>query len=130
MGETTTTSSEKSLAWYLRSLADHDTHRRRLSANGGVIALCGARFIPKPTVRVVGEPPGRLVDGPGAGVAPGARAGLPGVPARAERPVKAGRHRAGSERSRGRRSSSRPVIPASGRPGVEVVCSATNWRIG
>ena len=60
----TTTSSEKSLAWYLRSLADYDTHRGWLGGDGAVLALCGASFIPKPTVRVVGDPPGRLVDGP------------------------------------------------------------------
>jgi hypothetical protein len=63
MGETTTP-ADGVLSWYLRSLADHDTHRGRLSADGAVIALSGARFIPKPAVRVVGEPPGRLVDGP------------------------------------------------------------------
>ncbi|MGH3800095.1 MAG: hypothetical protein ACRDTD_08200 [Pseudonocardiaceae bacterium] len=63
MGETTT-SSDKSLAWYLRSLADDDTHRGWLGGDGRVLALCGAQFIPKPTVRVIGEPPGRLVDGP------------------------------------------------------------------
>ncbi|HET9253781.1 MAG TPA: hypothetical protein VFO16_01085 [Pseudonocardiaceae bacterium] len=60
----TTTTSEKSLAWYLRSLADHDTHRGWIGTDGSVLALCGAEFIPKPTVRVVGEPPGRLADGP------------------------------------------------------------------
>ncbi|HEX6402141.1 MAG TPA: hypothetical protein VF003_03095 [Pseudonocardiaceae bacterium] len=62
MSETTTT-SEKSLSWYLRSLADHDTHRGWMR-NGTVLALCGASFIPRLTLRVVGEPPGQLVDGP------------------------------------------------------------------
>jgi hypothetical protein len=62
MGETTTC-SDKFLAWYLRSLADYDTHRGWMGGGGRVLALCGAQFIPKPTVRVVGEPPGRLVDG-------------------------------------------------------------------
>lgn len=52
------------MAWYLRSLADHDTHRGWLGGDGSVLALCGASFIPKPTLRVVGEPPGWLVDGP------------------------------------------------------------------
>lgn len=61
---TTTPSCSGRLAWYLRSLADHDTHRGWLGGDGAVLALCGARFTPKPTVRVVGEPPGRLVDGP------------------------------------------------------------------
>ncbi|HET9256055.1 MAG TPA: hypothetical protein VFO16_12750 [Pseudonocardiaceae bacterium] len=63
MGETTT-SSDKSLAWYLRSLADYDTHRGWLGGDGAVLALCGASFTPKPTLRVVGDPPGQLVDGP------------------------------------------------------------------
>ncbi|HET9258171.1 MAG TPA: hypothetical protein VFO16_23650 [Pseudonocardiaceae bacterium] len=52
------------LRWYLRSLADHDTHRGWLGGDGAVLALCGASFTPKPTLRVVGEPPGQLVDGP------------------------------------------------------------------
>lgn len=63
MGETTTF-SDKSRAWYLRSLVDQDTHRGWLGGDGRVLALCGAHFIPKPTVRVVGEPPGQLIDGP------------------------------------------------------------------
>jgi hypothetical protein len=54
--------------WYLRSLADHDTHRGWLGTDGSVLALCGAEFIPKPTVRQVGQ---RLVDGfPDLGVPP------------------------------------------------------------
>jgi hypothetical protein len=55
-----TTSSDKVLAWYLRSLADYDTHRGWMGGDGRVLALCGAQFVPKPTVREVGE---RLVDG-------------------------------------------------------------------
>jgi hypothetical protein len=46
--------------WYLLSLADHDTHRGWVGGDGAVLALCGAQFIPKPTVRQVGQ---RLVDG-------------------------------------------------------------------
>jgi len=52
--------SETTSRWYLRSLADHDTHRGWLGGDGSVLALCGARFTPKPTVRQVGQ---RLVDG-------------------------------------------------------------------
>jgi hypothetical protein len=52
--------SETVSRWYLRSLADHDTHRGWLGGDGSVLALCGASFIPKPTVRQVGQ---RLVDG-------------------------------------------------------------------
>jgi hypothetical protein len=64
----TTTSSEKFLAWYLRSLADHDTHRGWLGGDGSVLALCGAQFVPKPTVRQVGQ---RFVGGfPDLGLPP------------------------------------------------------------
>jgi hypothetical protein len=60
----TTTSSDKSLSWYLQSFADHDTHRGWLGGDGAVLALCGVNFVPKPTLRVLGEPPGQLVDAP------------------------------------------------------------------
>jgi len=63
MGEITTSSDTK-LSWYLRSLADHDTHRGRLGGDGTVLALCGASFTPRPTMRVVGQHPGRLAAGP------------------------------------------------------------------
>ncbi|HET9118692.1 MAG TPA: hypothetical protein VFN75_11565 [Pseudonocardiaceae bacterium] len=52
--------------WYLRSLRDADTHRGRMDPTGAVEALCGAVFVPRPTLRVVGPGPGRLVDGPPA----------------------------------------------------------------
>ncbi|MGH3974081.1 MAG: hypothetical protein ACRDS9_12280 [Pseudonocardiaceae bacterium] len=62
MGKTTT-SPEKSLIWYLRSLGDHDTHHGRMRDDGTVLARCGALFTPRPTLRVVGPPPGQLVPG-------------------------------------------------------------------
>jgi hypothetical protein len=34
--------------WYLRSLADADTHRGELRADGSVHALCGVEFVPRP----------------------------------------------------------------------------------
>jgi hypothetical protein len=58
MGETTTP-PDKTLGWYLRSLADHDTHRGWMSG-GAVLAVCDAEFTPKPTVRIVRN---RLVEG-------------------------------------------------------------------
>ena len=51
-------------SWYLRSLGDHDTHRGELRGDGTVVAQCGASFTPKPTLQVVGLPPGTLVTGP------------------------------------------------------------------
>jgi hypothetical protein len=72
MGEATTP-ADRTPAWYLRSLADHDTHRGWLGGDGAVLALCGASFTPKPTLRVVGAPPGRLVDGPPELVLPRSR---------------------------------------------------------
>ncbi|MGH3693873.1 MAG: hypothetical protein ACRDRX_07775 [Pseudonocardiaceae bacterium] len=66
MSETTTTPSDKSLAWYLRSLADHDTHRGQLGDDDTVLARCGVSFTPRPTLRVAGRPPGTLVAGPAA----------------------------------------------------------------
>lgn len=65
------------LRWYLRSMADQDTHRGTLDPGGVVKALCGAVFAPKPTLRTVGPPPGMLVDGPVA------LAGAPPDPAQA-----------------------------------------------
>ncbi|MGH3751246.1 MAG: hypothetical protein ACRDRP_00855 [Pseudonocardiaceae bacterium] len=62
MGETIT-STDKSLTWYLRSLGDHDTHCGRMRDDGTVLARCGASFIPRPTLKVVGPPPGTLVTG-------------------------------------------------------------------
>jgi hypothetical protein len=59
MGDTTAP-PDKTLAWYLRSLADHDTHRGWMCGDGVVLAVCGAEFTPKPTVRAVGN---RLVEG-------------------------------------------------------------------
>ncbi len=59
MGDTTAP-PDRTLAWYLRSLADQDTHRGWMSGDGTVLALCGVEFAPKPTVRLVGQ---RLVDG-------------------------------------------------------------------
>ncbi|MGH3886577.1 MAG: hypothetical protein ACRDSZ_08390 [Pseudonocardiaceae bacterium] len=47
-------------AWYLRSLADHDTHRGELR-KGVVVAQCGARFEPlrwvSPGPGLPGKPP-------------------------------------------------------------------------
>jgi hypothetical protein len=45
-------------------LGDHDTHRGELREDGMVLARCGALFIPWPTLKVVGPPPGTLVTGP------------------------------------------------------------------
>jgi hypothetical protein len=50
-------------AWYLRSLADQDTHCGRLRGDGTVQSLCGARFTLRPTLQVVGPPPGELAVG-------------------------------------------------------------------
>ncbi|MGH3823884.1 MAG: hypothetical protein ACRDRA_13800 [Pseudonocardiaceae bacterium] len=36
--------------WYLRSLADADTHRGQLRPDGIVVAECGVRFQPPPIV--------------------------------------------------------------------------------
>jgi hypothetical protein len=36
------------VSWYLRSMADQDTHRGELGADGLVVADCGARFPPFP----------------------------------------------------------------------------------
>lgn len=58
------TTSQKHLIWYLRSLGDHDTHCGSLHKDGTVSALCGARFAPQPTMRVVGPPLGELATGP------------------------------------------------------------------
>jgi hypothetical protein len=33
--------------WYLRSLADRDTHCGELRADGSVCALCGVEFVPR-----------------------------------------------------------------------------------
>lgn len=33
-----------SLAWYLRTAGDQDTHRGTLAPNGTVLAVCGAQF--------------------------------------------------------------------------------------
>jgi hypothetical protein len=52
------------LRWYLRSLRDGDTHRGRIDRTGVVKALCDAEFVPRPTLRVEGPGPGRLVNGP------------------------------------------------------------------
>jgi hypothetical protein len=49
------------VTWFLRSLRDHDTHRGLLRDDGTVLAQCGARFSPRPTLRVVGQSPGKLV---------------------------------------------------------------------
>ena len=62
MGETTT-SIDQSLRWFLRSLGDQDTHRGRIHEDGTVLARCGALFTPRPTLRIVGSPPGTLVTG-------------------------------------------------------------------
>ncbi|MGH3885991.1 MAG: hypothetical protein ACRDSZ_05355 [Pseudonocardiaceae bacterium] len=46
--------------WYLRSMADHDTHRGLMSG-GSVDAVCGIRFTPRPVAfggeALAGEPP-------------------------------------------------------------------------
>lgn len=52
------------MTWFLRSLADHDTHQGELRGDGTVLARCGLRFIPRPTLRVAGPAPGELVEGP------------------------------------------------------------------
>ncbi len=54
-----------SRSWYLRSMADQDTHLgpALLSPNGTVAAICGIEFTPKPLglsgdrVALSGEPP-------------------------------------------------------------------------
>ncbi|MGH3825279.1 MAG: hypothetical protein ACRDRA_20935 [Pseudonocardiaceae bacterium] len=51
------------MTWYLRSLGDQDTHYGILGADGIVVARCGASFIPRPTLKVVGPPPGTLATG-------------------------------------------------------------------
>jgi hypothetical protein len=57
--------TDTTLSWYLRSLGNADTHRGRISPDGTVVALCGARFAPRPTLRVAGQPPDQqLVNGP------------------------------------------------------------------
>ncbi len=48
--------------WFLRSTADHDTHRGRLFGNGTVMADCGLAFKPVCALRtrgpaLPGEPP-------------------------------------------------------------------------
>ena len=49
------------MSWYLRSMADSDTHRGELCGDGLVIAQCGAVFTPKPLafgrVALRGQPP-------------------------------------------------------------------------
>lgn len=60
----TTKPPDSSLVWYLRSLGDHDTHQGRIRADGTVLACCGLRFTPRPTLRIAGPPPGALVAGP------------------------------------------------------------------
>jgi hypothetical protein len=35
-----------------------------MGGDGSVLTLCGQSFTPRPTLRVVGPPPGQLVDGP------------------------------------------------------------------
>ncbi len=46
--------------WWLRSMADHDTHRG-LKSGGSVDAACGIRFAPRPVAfggeALPGEPP-------------------------------------------------------------------------
>lgn len=36
------------MSWYLRSMADHDTHRGKLQDDGTVVAQCGIQFPPRP----------------------------------------------------------------------------------
>jgi len=56
---------DTTLSWYLRSLGDADTHRGRMRGDGTVAAACGAQFAPRPTLRIVGQPPDQqLVEGP------------------------------------------------------------------
>lgn len=52
------------MSWYLRSRGDQDTHQGQLRDDGTVLALCGARFTPRPTLRIAGPAPGELVEGP------------------------------------------------------------------
>lgn len=52
---------DRTLSWYLRSLGDRDTHRGQMRGDGTVLARCGVSFTPRPTLRVVGPPPGELV---------------------------------------------------------------------
>jgi hypothetical protein len=52
--------------WYLRSLADQDTHHRTLSTDGIAWARCGVSFAPRPMLQVIGPPQGRLIDAPPA----------------------------------------------------------------
>ena len=59
----TITSADQKLTWYLRSLADHDTHHGALREDGTVLARCRASFTPRPTLKVIGPPPGQLITG-------------------------------------------------------------------
>jgi hypothetical protein len=59
----TSTTSNNDLTWFLRSLSDHDTHRGELRDDGSVLAHCGASFTPRPTLKVIGPPPGTLATG-------------------------------------------------------------------
>lgn len=52
------------MSWFLRSLSDHDTHEGELRGDGTVLAHCGLRFTPRPTLRVAGPSPAELVAGP------------------------------------------------------------------
>lgn len=88
-GTITTSSSSESLAWFLRSLGDHDTHRGHLGEDGAVLAACGATFRPRPTLRIAGRPSGVLVAG-GTGTAGESLrsgSGVSGMPAGAGAPV-------------------------------------------
>ena len=62
MGETTIP-PDQSLRWFLRSWGDHDTHHGFKREDGAVLARCGALFTPRPTLRIVGPPPGTLATG-------------------------------------------------------------------
>jgi hypothetical protein len=39
------------VSWYLRSIADHDTHHGELQPDGTVAARCGIQFAPRPLPR-------------------------------------------------------------------------------
>jgi hypothetical protein len=50
------------MRWFLRSVADHDTHAVEGGSDGVVVALCGAAFEPLPLPTGDIALPGRPVD--------------------------------------------------------------------
>jgi hypothetical protein len=50
------------VSWYLRSIADHDTHHGELQPDGTVAARCGIQFAPRPLPRGTVALPGHPYD--------------------------------------------------------------------